>query len=173
MTCPSQSTCYHWNILNSCLLCGMLFERLRLSCDNPFSWRSWGATPNTISRRLPNVLRRSLDIRTQKCRGWENTDCSIKEMRWDGTEEEHTVVLFLLLSENKGPLDVPIVSVPTRSDHSGPFDCEEPCAGSLVGITSAPYRDTCPRRGTTTTSASCSVCSISRAFQGPSSSATD
>src|SRR6218665_516792 len=93
VTCPSQSTSYHWSILNSCLLCGTLFVRLRLSCDNPFSWRSWGATAKRMSRRLTNV-RRSLGIRTQKSRDWENTDCSIKEMRCDDTEEEHTVVLY-------------------------------------------------------------------------------
>src|SRR6218665_3430355 len=76
VTCPSQSTSYHWRILNSCLLCGTLLEILRLSCDNPFSTSSWGATAKRMSRRLTNVLRtcRSLGIRTQKCRDWENTD---------------------------------------------------------------------------------------------------
>src|SRR6218665_3565041 len=74
LTCPSQSTSYHWCILNGCLLCVTIFKRLRLSCESPISQSSWGATAKRISRQLTNILCRSLGIRTQKCRDRENTD---------------------------------------------------------------------------------------------------
>jgi len=40
------------------------FKRLRLSCDSPFSRRSGGATAKRMLRRLTNVLRSSLGIRS-------------------------------------------------------------------------------------------------------------
>src|SRR6218665_1798678 len=62
-----------------------------------------------------------------------------------------------------------------RSDHSEPIDCEVRCPRSPIEITPCPllHAETTIHRRGTTTPASCTVCSISRAFQDPSSSATD
>src|SRR6218665_2255288 len=143
-----------------------------------------GRTPTVASRKCVATARKKSipssfpSSSTVDLRGIEGSDT--KAENWSATESrqitEDDRELNHLVSENKGLLDVPIVSVPTRSDHSGPIDCEERCPGSPVEITSCPLLHTktpVHRRGTTTTPTSCTVCPISRAFQGTSSSATD
>src|SRR6218665_339141 len=143
-----------------------------------------GRTPTVASRKcVATVRKKSIpssfsSSSTVNFRGLEGSDT--KAENWSATEsrqiEEDDRELNHPVSENKGPLDVPIVSVPTRSDHSGPIDCEERCPRSPAEIISCPLLHTetsVHRRGTTTTPVSCTVCSISRAIQGPSSSATD
>src|SRR6218665_2629140 len=132
-----------------------------------------GRTPTVASRKcVTTVRKKSIPLSfssssTADFRGLERSDT--KAENWSATESrqiaEDDRELNHLVSENKGPLDVPIVSVPTRSDHSVPIDCEERCPGSPVEITSCPLLHTetpVPWRGTTTPPASCTVCSISR-----------
>src|SRR6218665_1135957 len=141
-----------------------------------------GRTPTVASRKcVATVRKKSIpssfsSSSTVDFRGLEGSDT--KAENWSATESrqiaEDDRELNHQVSENKGPLDVPKVSVPTRSDHSGPIDCEESCPGSPVEITSCPLLHTetpVHPRGTTTTPATCTVCPISRASHGPSSSA--
>src|SRR6218665_2785871 len=141
-----------------------------------------GRTP-TSRKCVATVRKKSIPLSFSSSsavdfRGLEGSDT--KAENWSATESrqiaEDDRELNHLVSENKGPLNVPIVSVPTRSDHSGPIDCVERCPGSPVEITSCPLlltETSVHSRLTTTTPASCTVCSISQAFQGSSSSATD
>src|SRR6218665_3195158 len=96
-----------------------------------------GRTPTVASRKcVATVRKKSIpssfsSSSTVDFRGLEGSDT--KAENWSATESRQIVEdhreLNHLVSENKGPLDVPIVYVLTRSDHSGPIDCEERCPG--------------------------------------------
>src|SRR6218665_9336 len=64
------------------------------------------SSSSTVDFRRPEGL-------DTKAENWSSTES--RQIAKDDRELKH------LVSENKGPLDVPIVSVPTGSDHSGPI----------------------------------------------------